>query len=94
MNGGAIFGRKLWQPILRFGNSPDVEEATLSAIDVRRCKAAPEIDLPHGRRLRLIPKHPGICRANLESLQNTAFPFATDACNQYRFACITEGSLP
>jgi hypothetical protein len=37
---------------------------------------------------------PGMYGANLESLQNTAFPFATSACNQYRFVCITEGFLP
>jgi hypothetical protein len=52
-----------------------------------------QIDLPHGRRLRPIPKLPGIYGATLESLQNAAFPFATEACNQYRFEWITEGLL-
>jgi hypothetical protein len=56
----------------------------------RACK----FDLPHGRKLRSIPKLTGIYGANLESLQNTAFPFATGALNQYRFVCITEGLLP
>jgi hypothetical protein len=37
---------------------------------------------------------PGICGANLESLQNAAFPFATCRRNAYRLARITEGFLP
>jgi hypothetical protein len=97
MNDGATFGCKLWRRILRFGNSPAVEEAALGSdrgAAFARCQDRPQIDLPHGRRLRPIPKSPGICRTNLESLQNAAFPFATGTCNQYRFVCITEGFLP
>jgi hypothetical protein len=44
-------------------------------------------------RLRGIPDL-GICGANLESLQNAAFPFASRQRNQYRLARITEGLLP
>jgi hypothetical protein len=74
-------------------NSSDVESrAARSMFGAARRRL--QIDAPHRRRLRSIPKFPGICQANLESLQNAAFPFATGACNQYRFVCITEGLLP
>jgi hypothetical protein len=53
--------------------------ATRRAIDIPRRKARLQIDLPQARRLRSIPKLAGICGANLESLQNAAFPFATGA---------------
>jgi hypothetical protein len=93
MNGGATFGRKLWQRLLRFGNSPDVEGCAARPM-FGAARQRRQIDLPHGRRLRSIPKLAGICGGNLESLQNAAFPFATGACKQYRFGCITEGLLP
>jgi hypothetical protein len=50
--------------------------------------------MPAAQGLDRFQKSPGICGANLESLQNAAFPFATGDGNQYRFDGITEGLLP
>jgi len=97
MNDAATFGEKLWLGRAPVEPSPSVEEAALGSDRgpaARPSEMTAQIDLPHGRRLRSIPRSPGICGASLESLQNAAFPFATEPCNQYRFVYITEGLLP
>jgi hypothetical protein len=57
----------------------EVQAAAIDAVRARKSRTI--LDVPQRRLLRAIPDFPGICGANLESLQNAAFPFASGRGN-------------